>query len=179
LVANCGFETGDFTSWTLSGKDVTAGLLNIQYGVELGTDPDGNDPNSGSYQAWFADTTADTMTLSQVLSTKAGDTYQISFYLAQDTALVSPYHNAFSAAFGTDTLASLTAIPVQGYTMYTLTAATGSTDLSFELGNDLGEFLLDDVQVTDVTTPEPATLLLLLSAGAVSGLAKKLRRRSS
>jgi hypothetical protein len=182
LVANCGFETGDFTAWTLSGNDVpmSEGVL---YAVE-GTDPiDGIPPNSGSFQAFFADLVANATTLQQNIATKAGDTYKISWDLAQDTAAVAPYSNAFSASFGASSLVSLTAMPVQGYTAYSFSAtATGaSTGLDFVLGNDLGEYLLDDVTVVDTTsaaTPEPATWVLMAFAGAFGGLVagRRLRR---
>src|SRR5277367_3761001 len=70
IVANCGFETGDFTGWTLSGNDVPGELGNL-YGVK-GTDPsplpDGTAPNSGTSQAFFADIAADPITLSQTLA---------------------------------------------------------------------------------------------------------------
>ena len=69
LVQNCGFETGDFTSWTTSGSDVTLGQLGNLYGVE-GTDPlDGISPNSGSFQAFIADLDPNATTLSQTLNT--------------------------------------------------------------------------------------------------------------
>ena len=83
-VTNCGFETGDFTGWTLTGFDVP-GELNNFYGVE-GTDPfDGISPNSGGWQAYFADVVGNDTTISQTISTFAGTEYYISFYLAQDT----------------------------------------------------------------------------------------------
>jgi hypothetical protein len=56
-----------------------------------------------------------------------------------------------------------------------LAKATGSTsDLSFTLGNDVGEFLLDDVSAQFV--PEPSAWLLLLTGGALCAL---VARRSS
>jgi hypothetical protein len=52
LVGNCGFETGDFTDWTLAGG---LGGVNPNAGVE-GQDPvDNLFPNSGDDQAWFSD----------------------------------------------------------------------------------------------------------------------------
>jgi PEP-CTERM motif len=183
LVANCGFETGDFTSWTLSGNDVPAELNNL-YGVE-GTDPlDSIAPNSGSYQGWFADLDANATTLSQAIATNPGDTYAISFYLAQDTTPVSPYSNTFSASFGGTSLISLSPVSVESYTKYTYTgtATAGSSQLSFVLGNDLGEFLLDDVVVTDTTitstTPEPSTWALFLISCVLAGLAVRKFRKA-
>jgi hypothetical protein len=48
-----------------------------------------------------------------------------------------------------------------------------STTLSFTLGNDLGEFLLDDVSVV---VPEPSawTLMLLVAGGCVFLLRRKV-----
>jgi len=80
LVANCGFETGDFTSWTLSGLDVPLESGNL-YGVE-GVDPDGIFPNSGSSQAYIGDLVANATTLSQDIITKPADQYLVSWYLA-------------------------------------------------------------------------------------------------
>ena len=173
LVDNCGFETGDFTGWTLSGSDVPR-ELNYLYGVE-GTDTfDGISPNGGSYQAYFADLVASATTISQTLATSAGASYTVSWYLVQDTAIIAPYSNEFSASFNGVSLVSLSAMPVEGYTEYTYTgtASGSSTVLSFTLGNDVGEYLLDDVSVapeSSSSTPEPATWELALG-GAVLAL---------
>ena len=175
LVANCGFETGDFTSWTVSGNDAPFESGNL-YGVE-GIDPlDGISPNSGSNQAYFADLVSNATTLSQTLMTQVGVRYQITWFLAQDTRTMPPYTNSFSASFGGTPLVSRTDVPVQGYTAYSqaLTATSASTDLSFTLGNDLGEFLLDDVTVQ--VAPEPGTWLSGLIGAVLCGFA--LRRRN-
>lgn len=174
LVVNCGFETGDFTGWSLSGNDVP-GELNNLYGVE-GTDPvDGISPNSGSYQAFVADLDSNATTLSQSLTTVAGDEYSISFFLAQDTPPTSSYGNELSVSFDGNVLASLSDIGVEGYTRYSFTGVTSdnSTDLSLTLGNSLGEFLLDDVTV--VYSPEPSTWTMLLGGVALPFM---LRRKS-
>jgi flagellin len=168
LVSNCGFETGDFTAWSLTGNDVPALLGNL-YGVE-GLDPfDGMSPNSGNFQAYFGDLVSNSTTLSQTFATSPGSLYQVSWYLAQDTAVGAVYSNAFSASFGGMTLLSLTAVPVQSYThySYSLIATSSSSVLSLTLGNDLGEFLLDDISVADLGVPEPSAWMLAL-AGAIS-----------
>jgi hypothetical protein len=174
LVANCGFETGDFTSWTLAGNDVP-GELNNLYGVE-GTDPfplpGGTAPNSGLFQAYFADQNADPTTLSQVLSTGVGGQYTITFYLAQELVGPGTVNNSVVVTFGGTTLTTMTDVAVQGYTRYsfTATATSPTTTLSLRFGNDVGEFLLDDVQVQ---SPEPATWGLMLFAGLALFLGRR------
>ena len=118
LVANCGFETGDFTSWTLSGNDVPGEAGNL-YGVE-GTDlVDGIIPNSGSYQAFFATLDSNATKLSQDITTTAGDLYTITFWVAQDTASSSDYGNELLASFGGTSLVDDSDVVVEGYTEYT------------------------------------------------------------
>ncbi len=166
LVANCGFETGDFTSWTLTGNDVPAAQDNL-YGVEMGQDPDGNNPHGGSYQVFIGDLVANATTLAQNIATTAGSTYTISFWLAQDTPTVTPYSNEFSVLFGGSGLTQ-NGIGVEGYTKYsfTETATSASTALDLTLGNDVGYFLLDDISVVDnsaaAPTPEPSAWTLML-----------------
>jgi hypothetical protein len=174
LVVNCGFETGDFTAWSLSENDVPGEQGNL-YGVE-GTDPINNTSPDGSYQAYIADLVSNSTTLSQSLATVAGDEYAISFFLLQDTAPVGGYSNDLSVSFGGDVLVTDLGVPAQvyyfGYHFYGV-ASSNSTTLSITLGNDLGRFLLDDVLVT--SAPEPSTWVLAFSGAALVFL---FRRKS-
>jgi len=172
LLVNCGFETGDFTGWTLSGNDVPSELNNL-YGVE-GIDPvDGISPNSGAYQAFIGDLDSNATTLSQTITTVPGGVYNVSFYLAQDTAPVAPYSNGMLVSFGGTLLALQLGIPVEGYTRYSwdVDATSSSTTVSITLGNDTGETLLDDAVVAP--TPEPATWSMFLLGGLVVVLARR------
>jgi hypothetical protein len=183
LVSNCGFETGDFTSWAVSGND-TPGEYGNLYGVEMGADPDGTEPNSGSYQAYFGDLVANETTLSETISTTPG-MYTVSLYLAQDTTPGTgqpPNSNALAVTFDGISVESLTDVPVEGYTHYSgVVAVTDSSSvLSITLGNDLGFFQLDDVSVVGAATPEPSSwtagLLGCLSIGACLGFRKRRTR---
>jgi len=182
VVANCGFETGDFTSWTLTGND-TPGQLGNLYGFE-GQDPDGIYPSSGNYQAFFGDEVANATTLSQTLSTIPGGQYTVTLYLAQDTAPAGTCNavacaNEFDVTLDGVSVFDDTDVPVEGYTKYTNTVnvTDASSALDITLGNDLGYFLLDDVSVVvPPTAPEPSSWTLALG-GVAAGLA--LRRKRS
>jgi hypothetical protein len=188
LVSNCGFESGDFTGWTLTGDDVPAREGNF-YGVEQGNDPfplpDGTPPNHGQYQAYISDFTPHPTTLSQTLATVPGTTYLISFALAmQDEGQIfGPESNLFTASFNASSATNatsfltLTNLPVQGYTLYTFseTATSASSVLSFAFGNDPSEFLFDDVSVSSAPVPLPNSVILMLCG--LGGLGLILRPR--
>jgi hypothetical protein len=181
LVTNCGFEAGDFTGWNVSGNDVPGEQGNL-YGVEQGADPyDNTSPHSGNSQAFFADLAANATTISQNVSTHAGQSYVISFYLAQDTTPgTGESSNILDVTFGGTTLTDVSNVAVEGYTEYSFlaNATSNSTALSLTLGNGLGEFLLDDVSVkANVTVPEPSSIAAV-GIGLFAMLFAAQRRRA-
>jgi hypothetical protein len=185
LVLNCGFETGDFTNWTVGGA-VSGGFDGNFFGVQgdLNNPPLGapvlGPVNSGDWAAYFGTDVTQTIapiTLSQTLTGPAGVLYTISFYIDQN-ALSSD--NLFSVTFGGDAITSVTNMaPTGGYAFETFTYGDTSVVnpvLEFSFQNLPDYFFLDDVAVT-TSTPEPSGMLpgsfalgLLLLAG--------LRRRA-
>jgi hypothetical protein len=161
LVVNCGFETGTTSGWTFSGSPAVMAQSNL-YGI------DSYNPNSGSYDVFFATqgatlgthTSADSLELSQTLDLQWNRTYQISFYVAQDTPVQPGYTNYFQADINGTALMTVANFGVtDGYDFETFTYIdtlhTPST-LAFFSQNDAGTWYLDDVTVDQI--PEPATL---------------------
>jgi MYXO-CTERM domain-containing protein len=183
LVSNCGFETGDFTGWTLGGNTLNPG--DNYYGVDAF---DANSGNFGAYmsQDFFVGTSP--VELSQTLATTVGATYDIAYWLEQDTAPTTGFTHAFSSTFGGTTLQSLAptvALPgtVGIFTEYSFaeTATAPSTTLQFAFENDDQFWSFDDVSVVAVAaaTPEPSTGLPGgLALGALLLLLRHRRRGS-
>ena len=175
LVTNGGFETGNFTGWTLAGTVTSSPFASQFYGV------DAQDAASGSYGAYLG-SEFNPLTLSQTLSVQPAHYYTISFSLAQNSAPLTGFTNSFSASFGGQTFFLETNAPVLPFTSYsfsviTASAASNSALLQFTSQNDLGYFSFDNVSVsTGSATPEPATLLLIAPA---LGALVLLRRKSS
>jgi len=169
LVSNCGFETGDFTSWTVGGA--TSGSFDGNYyGVQgdLNSPPSGatvlGPVNSGSWAAYFGTDVTQTIapiTLSQTLTGPAGVLYTISFYIDQ-YALTSD--NLFSVTFAGDTVTSVTNMaPTNGFVFESFNYSDVSVVnpvLQFSFQNPPDYFFLDDVAVTVSTLPEPSGMRL-------------------
>lgn len=167
LVANCGFETGDLSGWTLSGHDSDPGYNGIDWGVDLA------DAHSGSYGAYLGGF-GGVLDLDQSIATTPGMSYTVSFWLAQSPTPVAPYLNSFSFDFGSSTLLSLTQVTSRAFTEYSFTAGvlTPLTTLSFGVRDDIGFFSIDDISVTPVAVPEPAMGMPAMLAGLLLALAR-------
>ena len=160
LVANCGFETGDFSDWTWGGN---TGATSVQGGAFYAY----SGANSGTYYAALGPVGSEG-NLSETLSTSNGTDYTFDFYLAS----VGDNSTNFSAYWDGTQLLSLTD-PNSGadYTLYSYTeTGTGSDTIEFVYRDDPAYVALDDVSVAPAvtTTPEPGSLsLLLLGLAAV------------
>jgi hypothetical protein len=167
LVTNCGFETGNTTSWTFTpaaaGSDFFIGSTPT-YGV-----------NSGHFDANFGATASLPDTLSQTLPTTAGNFYTVSFFLANDTGCGAS-NCSFTASWDgvTEVIAPTTAF---GFTRFGFTAlGIGSDTLTFAGDQAPAWYGLDDVSALPGSpTPEPSSILLFGSG--LLGLGGILRRR--
>lgn len=136
LVQNGGFETGNFSGWTLLGSapgnvDVTIGndyVHSGQYGVQAG--PGGS--------LGF---------LSQTLATMPGQLYLVSCWFDSPGNDATP--NEFSISWNGTNLYDQTDLPGFGWTnfVFTATATVTNTVLQFGFRNDPAYFGFDDASV--------------------------------
>ena len=178
IVADPGFESGTPSSYTGDMGDgwmVTAGTGAICNNSGTGCGSAGV-AHTGAQMA-FLDWSDSLNTITQTLTTVIGQTYTISYWVAD------MHPNFLEVTFGGSTLFDGTA-PTNGlgspddYVQYTFTstATSTSTVLAFSGQRTIGGgTLLDDVSVTPgAAVPEPATWLL--TSVALFGLCA-LRRR--
>src|SRR5205823_7850927 len=76
IITNPAFETGDLSGWTLSGTDSAPDDNGIFYGV------DALDAHSGNFGAFFG-AVGGAQNLTQNFATMPGNSYVVSFWLAQ------------------------------------------------------------------------------------------------
>jgi hypothetical protein len=166
LVLNGGFETGDFTAWTLSGSDTKDDFV--------AGGADGLLPHSGRYLTQLGSTNA-LGYLSQSLTTIAGAHYLLSLWLDSPDGQTP---NAFQVRWNETTLFDEMNIPAIGWTnLQFLVSATGtSTFLEFGFRDDPAFLGLDDVSVLPVPLPNVVGVsvsqanLVIQGANGISGL---------
>lgn len=166
LVANCGFESGDFSHWTLSGNP----------GFVLIT----TDSNSGTYAASFGAIGSATI-LTQSISDTSGANYTLDYYLQNDSGPASGFNQFYAQWDGTTIAGSeLTNDSSHGYEEFSFTVTgTGSDSLSFAFQQNPSFFQFDDVSLVAnvAATPEPYSIALLFTVVALCALV--LRKRAS
>jgi hypothetical protein len=131
LVLNCGFETGDFTNWAQSGDLSFTGVDDLS-------------ANSGAFGGFFGPI-GDLGYITQTLSTTAGQTYSLTYYISNS---MTPNH--FTVIWDGMIVSDDTDIPDFPYMSVTvdgLTASADGTDLTFGFYNVPSYILLDDVSV--------------------------------
>ncbi len=136
---NGGFETGDFSSWVLSGQDDDGVISNV--GDEQ--------PHSGMYQAYFGND-GGFGNLSQTIQTTA-TTCTLAFYsAARETATESDTQFFFAYIDDVQIQDASTTTASEDYILYSamFEGSGGEQILSFGFRNDPDFYLLDDVSVT-------------------------------
>ena len=158
-VGNGGFETGDFTDWTmvgsadevfvLSADDADVGGTNALYGAA-----DAQFVHSGLYGAYLGATATDG-SLSQIIATTAGQRYVLSFWLTSIPYEGSTTPNDFAAKWNDLTVYAETNLGVFGWTnlQFAVKGAPGESMVEFDFKNVPAAFGLDDVRVEPVPAP--------------------------
>lgn len=174
LVANGSFEQGLAGLGSFAGWQVNLGDPTTFVDSSGQTGPHPGQASDGLWSAYFGTTqAAGGSSISQLLPTVAGQSYLLSFDIANDNA-GGAAANGFTMSIGGMTVDAASGLGVQDYAhkQFAFTAATSSTLLSFAAYNDNGYLQLDNVVVNVSAVPEPATALL-----ALAGLAAIIGRR--
>jgi hypothetical protein len=157
LVQNGGFETGNFTGWTLTGDAVVGSSI---YDAVESASSGYIVVHSGTYGAFLGDTKL--ASLSQTFPTVPGQYYLISLWLDNP---VSGTVQKFALDWNTNSATvnsvfNLLNPPAFTWTnlQFVVCATETNTVLNIQAENDPDYFGLDDVSVTPVPAPELGTM---------------------
>ena len=132
-ITNEGFESG-LSGWTLGGTTTY---------VSVGSSPPAH---SGASQLGMG-TVGTNATLTQAVSTAAGSTYTVGFWLRNGASSTTPGDNRFEVVVDGTVLLNLQDAPAQPYQYYEydISATSSSTNLSFNARHDPSFWYLDDI----------------------------------
>lgn len=160
LVKNGGFETGHFTDW---------GINQVSYPMYIVANP----VQEGAFAAQIAGYQFGPDTLSQLISTSAGQSYNLSFWYFQ----VPAQPNGIAVTWNGANVYAATNEAIGGYQhVLASVVGTGSDSLVFTAYNNPAYTYLDNVSVS-AGVPEPSTWALSLLGFGLAGAAVRRRRQ--
>jgi hypothetical protein len=134
LVRNCGFESGSFSDWNVAWPpsvdgDTFVGTFNV---------------HSGNFAAELGAVPGENSVSQTILGTVPGNSYEVSFWLANDNAVPNEFHVQWNG-LQVFALNNMLGLP---YTRFSfIVVASGSDTLRFDEQNPPAFFHLDDVVV--------------------------------
>jgi hypothetical protein len=167
LVSNGGFETGDFTGWTLQGTQST--LFNVADVLS----------HSGTYSMFFAELEADDDQIQQTVPTTIGQQYSLEFWLLNSTdGNLGLGDDGLKVIWEGNTVFDLKPIdaPLGVWTPYSLPLTATGNGSNLRIGGFDVPFAiyLDDISLTAV--PEPGSVALA-TLSAIGFFAWRRRQR--
>jgi len=145
LVQNGGFETGDFSDWSVVGSGSAYNFVDNGSSSTI-------TPHSGTYCAVLGET-GSLAYVSQTLPTRAGQSYLLSFWLLSLTYTGQTTPNDFLAQWNGTTLMNSTNMGAFDWTnlQFIVTATGPNTVLQFGGQDDPAYLALDDVSVQPIS----------------------------
>jgi hypothetical protein len=160
LISNCSFETGNLSGWTVTPASAGSNIAAIF-----------SNSYSGDKAAIFSASSSFDDSIFQVVSTIPGATYGVSMF----ADMFGQGAEHLLVQWNGDTLLELVSPGNAPYIGYNFSVTgTGSDTLRISARSFPGHLFVDDVAVTLVATPEPASLAIL--AVGLAGLAARRRR---
>jgi hypothetical protein len=143
IVNNGGFETGDFTGWTLNASS--------RYDFVTTS---GGWVHSGSYGAALGQP-GSLGSLSQTLTTSPGQNYLLSLWVANPSTRYGATPNQFLVQWNGTTIFNKANLPFTAWTnlQFVVTATGGSTVLQLEFEDTPYYLGLDDISVKPISSP--------------------------